>query len=771
MKIALAMIVKGSDAEADVLRRCLENVSTHVDGIFITVTQPNEAVETTAKQFGAVVSSFEWCNDFAAARNFNFAQVPKEYEYILWCDADDMFRGLEMMRPTIEANPADAYSMFYMYAFDEYKNPTVVHQKTQIVKNDGCVEWAGKLHEDFKENRELRVFHIDGIDRMHFTDETRLDIAKKRNLEVALADLEANPNDPRAYWNVGNSYKALGDNEHALEVFQRFLVNSKSDEEKYVVRLRMAESAWALGEKEAGMDHARYAVGLRPAYPDAYHLLGSLMYDSGRYKEAAHNFMTGLTKKPPYYSIIVFNPRDYDYVPLMNLAKTYFQMSRPDLALPCLEGCLQIYPDDARTKDLIKAMKKELEVFDKVIKVVAKVQKIKDKVKLWKALDALPDEVKSHPSICNLRNVNFIKTESSGKDIIFFCGFTEKEWSPEIAATKGVGGSEEAVIWLARLLARDGWNVTVYNNCGHKDQVVDGVTYKPFWSWNYRDRQDVVVLWRGPRVLDFDINADKIIIDLHDVIPEGEFTEARLKKISKIFVKSKFHRSLFPSIPDEKFVIVPNGIDRALFESESEKEPGLIVNTSSPDRSLSALIDVYQEIKKEMPGARCVWAYGWEIFDVVHNTDPEKMAWKANLQQRMKDVGIEELGRVSHGEVAKLYKKAQVFLYPSEFAEIDCISLSKACASGAVPVTTDFAAMGEKQNVGHFVHSEKTKDTWAPDYSYDFAVKSDKMKGELVEKTVHVLQNYAEYPVERMRKWALDTYDWESVLTIWKKEL
>jgi len=218
-------------------------------------------------------------------------------------------------------------------------------------------------------------------------------------------------------------------------------------------------------------------------------------------------------------------------------------------------------------------------------------------------------------------------------------------------------------------------------------------------------------------------------------------------------------------------VIVPNGIDRTLFDALEEKDANLVVNTSSPDRSLSALIDVFERVKKEVPTARCVWAYGWDIFEVVHSDDPEKMAWKEKMQSRMKEVGIEELGRVSHGEVAKLYKKAAVFLYPSEFAEIDCISLSKACASGAVPVTTDFAAMGEKQCVGHFVHSEKTKDTWAPDYAYDFAVKTDKMKDELVEKTVQVLGNYQNYPIDKMRKWALGTYDWESVLAIWKQSL
>jgi hypothetical protein len=44
-------------------------------------------------------------------------------------------------------------------------------------------------------------------------------------------------------------------------------------------------------------------------------------------------------------------------------------------------------------------------------------------------------------------------------------------------------------------------------------------------------------------------------------------------------------------------------------------------------------------------------------------------------------------------------------------------------AAGAVPVTTDFSAMGEKSKYGGvFIHSEKTKADWAQPYQIDFAM-------------------------------------------------
>lgn len=766
------MIVAARDQEAEPLARCLSYVADYVDGIFITITGHNEKVEAVADLYGATVSRFDWIHDFAAARNYNFSQVPQDFTHILWLDADDCLRGAEKLRQVLEENPdVDAFSMMYMYAFDERKNPTVVHQKTQVIKNTGFTKWTGRLHEDFTPNREFKTFLIKGIERLHLTDEFRIDTAKTRNLEISLKEMEAAPNDPRSYWNLGNSQKACGLFENSVQTFTKFLDLSQSDEEKYIAKLRIAENYWGLKQHTQAIDAARYAIGIRPDYPDAYHLLGSIYFDIRNFQSARDMYLMGLTKRPPYYSIIVYNPRDYDYTPLMNLAKTYFNLSLPQMALVCLESCAKIAPEDKHLGEMVKLMRKEANKAEKVLKKVAKLRKITDKDKLRAEIEALPMEVRSHPAVCNLYNVNFQKETSSGKDLVIFCGFTDEAWTPETAKTKGIGGSEEAVIWLSRLLAEKGWNVTVYNNCGHKEQIFDGVTYKPFWAWNYRDKQDVTILWRAPRYLDYEVNSDKVYLDMHDALPPGEFTKERINRVNKIFVKSQFHRSLYPDVQDDKFVIIPNGIDAQLFTQDLERDPYLLINTSSPDRSLSALLDCYKQVKQQVPKAKLKWAYGWSNFDTVHSSNAKMMEWKNKQVARMKELGVEELGRVSHDEVAKLYLTANIFAYPSEFAEIDCISLTKAMAAGAIPVTTDFAAMGEKQFGGVFIHSDKTKDTWAAPYQFDFSLSEDK-RNEWAAEVVTQLSNPLPENIRLlMRQHAQQTYDWTLIANKWNEEL
>ena len=139
-KLALALIVKPDDAEAILLDRCLSAVADYVDGIYITQAgnEPNKNVSKVIQGYGGEESFWKWNDSFADARNYNFSQVPKEYDYIFWLDADDVVRGIDKLRDIIEANQnVDTFSLWYLYAFDEWNNPVVVHHKTRILKNDG----------------------------------------------------------------------------------------------------------------------------------------------------------------------------------------------------------------------------------------------------------------------------------------------------------------------------------------------------------------------------------------------------------------------------------------------------------------------------------------------------------------------------------------------------------------------------------------------------------------------------------------------------------
>ena len=59
--------------------------------------------------------------------------------------------------------------------------------------------------------------------------------------------------------------------------------------------------------------------------------------------------------------------------------------------------------------------------FQSAMKKVARIAKLTNREKIKKELDTLPPAIRTLPAVCNLRNANFAKTESSGRELVFYC--------------------------------------------------------------------------------------------------------------------------------------------------------------------------------------------------------------------------------------------------------------------------------------------------------------------------------------------------------------
>lgn len=785
------MIVKGSEEEAFALSRCLKNVLPHVDKAFITIThrkgqKRNKDTEYVCNAFDdkVIISDFEWIDDFAAARNFNFSQIPGDFSHILWCDADDVFRGLERLRDIIENNatkqePADGFGMWYLYHFDEYKQADVVHKKTMVLRNPKGNEWGiwmGELHEEFVSKLTspnivmIDKFSNNGIDRMHMTEEDRDSGKVKRNVHISKVALQRNPKEPRNYLNYAQSLHGFGKYKESVRMYKKFIKLSGSEEEKFIAYIRISEALDRMKEREESLKYAYIALGMRPQYPDAYFHLGQIMYRYGRLDDAELYFLMGLKVKPKYNDIMVYNPRDYDYNPMRMLIYIYNDKGRPDLGLGLMKACLEIYPNNPKLKEEYENLKNETRRLTSVVEKLPAFEKMSDE-ELIETVNKLPEDIRSHPGLCALVNRRFIKTTSNGKELSIYCYPTAFDFNPDLFLTKGFGGSEEAVINLSKELAELGWDVTVYNRCGPVPKKYGKVWWKPFWMWNHRDVVDVLIVWRHPKPLDFELGAKRTIIDLHDVVPPEEFTPSRISKAFKFMVKTKFHRSLFPNIPDEKIAIIPNGQDNSLFTGEVTKDPYLLINTSSPDRSMDVLPELFMRVKKEVPQARLKWAYGWGNYDDLFRTDPLRQNWKRVVEEKIKSAGIECLGKIPQKDVAKLYEEAIILAYPSEFAEIDCISVKKAQAASCIPVTTDFGAFEESVQYGIKIHSYKDNSNWSAPYQYGYGITDENMKQRWVDATVKILKDKGQkFDVTKMKEWA-HGFDWNKIAQRWNNEI
>lgn len=706
-KLALCMIVKPTDDEAVLLERCLKSAKPFVHDIFLTITGSNVSCRRVGEKFGATLSSMPWEGNFAKARTYNFSQA-KKADYILWLDCDDQLVGGNNLARVVESmderGVKGVYAQ-YLYDFDKDGNVTVQHPKTRIIRNDGSFEWAhqmGELHEDLQPTYKCPTAFLDKKEEScyfevhHKTTPERVEGNMKRNLSIAEKQLRDHPEDPRAIWNVANCLSWTGDLGPAYKLYERFVELSGSDDERYLAFHRMAAVKMQEGKYDKAEKDELKAVALFPWYPDAYIGLGNIYYKQEKWKHAKEFLIQGMSKDPSDYQIVQ-NPRDYDQNPMMLLANCYFNMGKPKECKQVLTKLVEMFPKDTRTKKMLDAVEITVKDQEEVDDLLVEAGKL-TKIQLAAALEALDDRMKMHPQVCILRNENFKRDKTPGNEIAYYCGFTEERWDRSSERT-GIGGSEEAVLHLSKRWQKAGKQVVIYNNCGSKEFMDEfGVMWRPYWTFNPRDKYDTLILWRSPALADRRLNATRVLVDMHDVLDSREFTTTRLANIDVVYVKSDYHRSLFPNVPDSKIRVLGNGIDLTQFEGQEKRVPQSLIYTSSADRGLEHLLDSWPKLKKDFPKATLNIYYGWGVFDSVHKTDPVMMKWKQDMIKKMKHIGITVHGRVGHKEIARRMMQSDIYAYPCHFEEIDCISFKKAVAAGCRIVSTNYAALSQYED-------------------------------------------------------------------------
>jgi len=82
--LSLCMIVRDNE---DTLAACLESIRPWVDEMVVVDTGSRDATPRIAKDLGAKVFSFAWCDDFAAARNESLRHA--RGRWLFWMDSDD----------------------------------------------------------------------------------------------------------------------------------------------------------------------------------------------------------------------------------------------------------------------------------------------------------------------------------------------------------------------------------------------------------------------------------------------------------------------------------------------------------------------------------------------------------------------------------------------------------------------------------------------------------------------------------------------------------
>jgi len=776
MKLSLSMIVKGGLED---LKRLKPLVEPYIDEWVVVFPPEDEAIEwakengITAivkdftqgiepeiieqfKQYGLEVDSDYRIFNFAAARNASLEACTGDY--VLWLDADDTPLGIDNIKKFIEKNDADVYNAVYDYFRDEEGNSISDHMRERVFKNDGRFHWLGGklglIHETLLPKEGEDAMEIDFPDEVfrvqHDTDHVE-GSSMRNHIALLYEYLKTDGEDPRTTYYLGTEFFNRGMYEYCIKVLQEYVKASGWTEEKYHAYLKMAEAYHMLEDRKSGRNMYLVALDELPNYPHAYLGLGESYWQEEEWAKAVEYTLTGLQKKPPTGKYVV-DPTRFTFRPYVYMALSLLQLGKLDEAVNWFVKAAKLNPKHPWIEEYADIFKETKEVNDYVkafVKLGQLAQKKYPKT-LSKIAEIIPDELKDQELLLDFR-WRYAKPKIwSDKSIVFFCSSAFEDWGPE-SLLKGCGGSEESVIQLSKRLAKLGWEVTVFNNC-IREAKIDGVDWVRFERFNPRDIFNIVVSWRNNLFVD-KIVANKRYADLHDVPEEKFYVEQAVKDVT-LLVKSEYHRSLLPNVTDGHFVIIPNGVDDTELNGD-KKIKNNIVWTSSYDRGLEYLLMMWPDIKKEVPDATLDCYYGFNLFDATPwGRRPSGQAWKAKMLQLLDQDGVSEHGRVSTSEVAKAYNKADVWAYPTAFPEISCMTAMKAQQAGAVPVSTDYAAL--KETVKHGVVIEGRGDT---------KEVQDKFKSELIA----LLKD--DERKDKIRKELKDVdFSWDRVADQWNEE-
>lgn len=734
VKVAAILIVKGTDDEAPHLKRCLESIKGHVDGIFLNINhregvEPSKKVMDVAKSYTDNIITTIWHDNFAEARNANLAQVPKNYNWIIWLDTDDTVDHPEKIREVAEVSGKyDSIYVDYLYDRDEEGNPQTVHMVGRLFQNNGSHHWNPKtmIHETLVETRGATQGMTKDFMIIHHAGEERTQASFERNIKLLEKQIEAEAKDPdpRTFYYLASTYMDAGELESAKQLFGDYLTLSGWDQERCVAETKLGRIYLHQGNRAEAKKHFLLAVGEDPDSPEPRVELGSMELEMKQYRKA-QTWLEYVLKMQVNQTTLERNPMTYTFRTYLLLANVYFDMGGEhlDKAAKFAKKARKYKKKDPKVVEYTEMIEKIAEDRKELKRVLEKYRDLKEKGKRKKArklLDSLPEQLADNPIVSRLKQQDE-PFKWPKKSIAIMTGETAlDEWGPW-SLKEGIGGSEEAIIRIAPKLQKLGYKVVVFAKPGSRTGLYDGVMWRNYWDCNLEDTFDIFVAWRAPFIFDRKIKARKKYLWLHDVMEEGEFTPERIANFDKCILLSKYHRSLFPMIPEEKVLMSGNGIDPEEFEQydqigKHKRNPHKILYASSHVRGLAYLYEIWPEVKKAVPDATLDVYYGRESYDAVHRGNPERMKWMDDMQQKAKDLeGVTDHGKVSQEKIVQETFRSGIWAYPCPFPEIYCITAIKSQAGGAVPVASNYAALdetiqfGHKQQFGEFDDSDLEK--------------------------------------------------------------
>lgn len=362
---------------------------------------------------------------------------------------------------------------------------------------------------------------------------------------------------------------------------------------------------------------------------------------------------------------------------------------------------------------------------------------------------------------------------------------------------RGLGGSESAVILMAKELADLGHEVTVFNDCYSDDctpRIYDEVRYRPLQEIEHAGDFDIAISLRTVEpfhpVNTFYSNVQtkqtKKILWMHDTFCSGDNCIEDLVlngHIDYIFTLSDWHTSYITNCDHEgkrrDFSVLkkhifqtrngcgmdPESVDPYFVDILAKDKNLFVYNASATKGMVSLINDIWPEVKRAIPLAQLKVIGGYYKFREGSEPDAQqRMVMEMAARPDNEALGIEFTGVIKQSEISKILSKASFFLYPSEFPETYGISTLEAIMHNVPPITCERGALEETAiDIASYKIPYPMKKDWACPW-----LDEEEQKRKFIVQTINAYYNtYLHQQKMYACNQVKDIFHWETVARQW----
>ncbi|HEY9840393.1 MAG TPA: glycosyltransferase [Candidatus Obscuribacterales bacterium] len=368
---------------------------------------------------------------------------------------------------------------------------------------------------------------------------------------------------------------------------------------------------------------------------------------------------------------------------------------------------------------------------------------------------------------------------------IAFLSRIKRRFNGETVRNEPLGGTQSAIIYLARALAERGHEAHIFCHCEELAGCIDGVHYRNIAELARFARQqplDVFVAVADETALKLGIPARITLWWSHndysylwDEMPDlrAEFAGILATRADRLVAVSDWHArklaELF-KLPPEHIWIGRNGVHWPYFEAEPEPAaPPRLLYTSVPDRGLERLLQHFEAIRAQVPAAELHLYSSFRVWGKDADWDQERAGALYSRAQAMEQVFLHE--PLPHPELARALSQGYLLAYPSQaaepvhttgfWAETSCIAALEAQAAGLPVITSARGALPETildGETGILIAGDPHSDTYAAAFT-DACVRLLRQPEERDR-----LGAAARRRIQQELRWDLIAAQWEALL-------